>query len=213
LKVVIVSDTHDQHEALGVLRGDVLIHCGDSGIGYQRNAGEVERLDDWFGRQDFRHILVIGGNHDHQLQARARMQRPVLRNAAYLQDDGMTIDGILFYGAPWTPELVGWAYYLPQDQMRRKWDLIPDNTDVLITHTPPSGILDRNSHGKACGCPDLQRRVAELRPRVHCFGHVHASAGILRTPLTTYVNAAMVNSRYEIVHRPCELELSARARP
>jgi predicted phosphodiesterase len=70
MKVVIVSDTHNRHEDLGVLRGDVLIHCGDNGIGFERETGEVERLDDWFGRQDFQRILCIGGNHDFQMQER-----------------------------------------------------------------------------------------------------------------------------------------------
>jgi Icc-related predicted phosphoesterase len=207
MKVVIVSDTHNRHEDLGVLRGDVLIHCGDSGIGFERETGEVERLDDWFGRQDFQRILCIGGNHDFQMQERAAAGKPVFRNATYLQDAGISFGGLNFYGAPWTPELMGWAFYLPPESMRERWAAIPDRTDILITHTPPFGVLDRNSEAKACGCLDLRLRLEDLRPRIHCFGHIHASAGKVEARGTTFVNASIVNDRYEIVHRPQEFNL------
>jgi Icc-related predicted phosphoesterase len=207
MRLVIISDTHNQHEDLGVLHGDVLIHCGDSGMGFERSVGEVDRLDEWFGRQDFKQILCIGGNHDFQLQERVGNREPVLRNAVYLQDEGISFGGVHFYGAPWTPELAGWAFYLPPELMRAKWASIPACTDVLITHTPPFGVLDRNSQAKACGCPDLRQRTAELRPRIHCFGHIHASGGQVELKGTTYVNASMVSSRYRIIHRPYEFDL------
>jgi Icc-related predicted phosphoesterase len=110
--------------------------------------------------------------------------------------------GLTFYGTPWVPELEGWAFYLPPTNMRQKWDLIPESTDVLITHSPPYGVLDRNRRGKSCGCPDLLRRVLEVRPRIHCFGHIHASAGTLELNGTTFVNASVVNSQYEIARGP-----------
>ena len=175
MRLVIISDTHNQHEELGVLHGDVLIHCGDIGNGFARTVGEVDRLDDWFRRQDFKQILCIGGNHDFQLEERVGTRDPVLRNALYLQDEGVSFGGVYFYGAPWTPELATWAFYLPPEMMRAKWASIPQRTDILITHTPPLEVLDRNRHGRACGCPDLRWRLADLHPRIHCFGHVHAS--------------------------------------
>jgi len=95
----------------------------------------------------------------------------------------------------------------PPDMMRAKWDLIPERTDILITHTPPLDVLDRNRHGRACGCPDLGWRLTDLHPRIHCFGHVHASGGVLEIGGTTYVNASMVDSSYKIARRPYEFDL------
>jgi predicted phosphodiesterase len=207
MKIVIISDTHEKHEELGALRGDVLVHCGDSGYGLGTSAGSVDRLDDWFGRQAFELILCIGGNHDFELQEAVGVRYPVFRNAVYLQDESLRYKGLSFYGAPWVPELANWAYYLAPSEMREKWELIPKGTDVLITHSPPLGILDRNRRGKSCGCPDLLRRVVEVSPRIHCFGHVHASAGVLQLKGTTFLNASMVNSQYQIVGRPSELYL------
>jgi Icc-related predicted phosphoesterase len=207
MRIVIISDTHTQHEKLGRLSGDVLIHCGDSANGFKRSPDAVRKLDDWFGQQDFDRILCTGGNHDVEMEDLSGAGTPVLRNAEFLQDRSLHHRGVHFYGAPWTPELAGWAFYLPACEMRDKWALIPTQVDVLITHTPPAGILDRNRSGRSCGCPDLAERLLDLRPQLHCFGHVHASAGTVEINATTYVNASMVNSQYQIAHRPYEFDL------
>ena len=100
-----------------------------------------------------------------------------------------------------------WAYYLDDDELRGRWELIPDEVEVLITHTPPFGILDRNSSGRNCGCRELQRRLLDLHPRIHCFGHIHASAGTTSMNGTTFINASMVNRRYEVARAPVEIEI------
>ena len=75
--------------------------------------------------------------------------------------------------------------------MRARWDAIPVDLDVLITHTPPRGTLDRRSSGAPIGCEQLAAALPRVRPRVHLFGHVHASGGQERTVgPTTFVNAA-----------------------
>ena len=100
-----------------------------------------------------------------------------------------------------------WAYYLDDDALRSRWELIPNDVEILITHTPPYGVLDRNTAGRNCGCRELHNRLLDLHPRVHCFGHIHASAGTTSLNGTTYVNASMVNRRYEIAHQPIELNV------
>lgn len=209
MRIVVISDTHNLHKGLGVLRGDVLIHCGDGLNGFTQSARDLDELDEWFGRQEFDRIFCIGGNHDFELEARVGRRTRVLQNAEYLQDESRHYGGLTFYGAPWTPELEGWAFYLPYDAMRAKWELIPDQTDVLITHTPPMHVLDQNRHGRHCGCPELQRRLVDLKPRIHCFGHIHASAGTLDLRGTTFVNASMVNSQYELSRRPYQFDIQA----
>ena len=118
MKLVIVSDTHGRHDELGILRGDVLIHCGDSGNGFSRQSDDVDGLDAWFGRQEFERILCIGGNHDFDMQARAERGGPVLRNAEYLQDQVHEYRSVRFYGSPWTPELVEW----PNETAQVAWE-------------------------------------------------------------------------------------------
>ena len=202
MRLVIVSDTHGRHEELGILEGNVLIHCGDACDGFKRDPRDIDRLDRWFGRQQFDEILCIGGNHDFAFEERAAIGARVLENAVFLIDAKFEYRGVRFYGSPWTPELIGWAFYLDPEQAKVRWSQIPADTDVLITHSPPAGILDANRSGRRCGCPHLAERVETVRPSLHCFGHVHASAGRQLRAGTLYMNASMVNSQYQIAHSP-----------
>ncbi|KMW57491.1 hypothetical protein AIOL_002456 [Candidatus Rhodobacter oscarellae] len=124
-----------------------------------------------------------------------------------LHDTSVTISGVKFYGAPWVPELSRHAFYANERALRAAWLKIPADVDVLITHTPPAGVLDVSSRGQSLGCPLLAGRVKALGPRLHCFGHVHASAGVQVQESTTFVNATSVNSALEIANLPFEFEL------
>lgn len=207
MKVVVISDTHNQHDALGTLRGDLLIHCGDFGMGFGPPGREIERLDAWFATQQFGAIVCIGGNHDFATQQRAALGRPVFRNARYLQDETFEFDGHKLYGSPWVPELVDWAFHAEPAALQRHWNAIPSDTDILVTHTPPRGLLDRNSSGRSCGCPLLRDRLRALQLKLHCFGHIHASAGMLTRGDTQFVNAAVVDRGYRVVRGPVAVVL------
>ena len=207
MKLIIISDTHGKHDSLGKLSGDVLIHCGDIGIGSRPTLDQVLDLDAWFGTQDFQLKLCIGGNHDFALQSSARHNPSLFKNAEYLEDRAVAFGDLLFYGAPWIPDLKDWAYYLDDTELRARWAKIPSETDVLITHTPPSGFLDRNSSGRSCGCIALRERVMQVKPRLHCFGHIHASAGTAVDQGTIFVNAAVVDRTYKIARPPIEIHL------
>jgi Icc-related predicted phosphoesterase len=212
MRIVVVSDTHARHEELGVVTADVLIHCGDGCDGFRRDPADVDRLDDWFSRQQVDLVLAIGGNHDFEIERRSRASRPVFSHAVYLEDRCYEYQGCTFYGAPWTPELSGWAFFQDGKTMREKWASVPSGIDVLITHTAPYGILDRNRHGRSLGCRDLLDRLPVIRPRLHVFGHNHASAGAARIGPTLHVNASMVNSRCAISQKPIHIDLEVGAR-
>ena len=112
-----------------------------------------------------------------------------------------------FYGAPWGPDLHGWAVHRDADALAEKWAAIPDGTDVLITHTSPDGILDHTSRSRHCGCRALAWRIESVSHRLHCFGHVRASTGVFVEGATTYVSAAMADRRYEIARPALMIEL------
>ena len=209
MRVAIISDTHGLHEQLGVLEGDVLIHCGDFCDGFKKDARAVSAVDAWFARQQFEVILCVGGNHDFVAEDRVRTGKPVFDNAVWLEDTEYVHQGVKFYGAPWIPQLQGWAFYQTSDGLREKWSMIPDDTDVLITHTPPFGILDQpRSRNTNCGCPELLERVEAIKPRFHVFGHNHASAGVHETESTTFVNASVVDSNFKIARPEVVLEVT-----
>ena len=207
MKLTVISDTHGNHDRLGRLRGDVLIHCGDMFNMFRQSHEDFHRMDAWFGEQDFDLILCIGGNHDVELQKRSLHTQQPFRNAVYLENSAFEFEGIRFFGAPWIPGLCGQAFFVEDEALPEKWSAIPPDVDVLITHTPPDGILDLSSSGLQLGCPHLRSALERTTPTVHCFGHVHASSGTHSNGTTTFVNAALVNSRYQLRHPPYELEL------
>lgn len=204
MRLTVISDTHGEHEKLGVLSGEVLIHCGDMSNLFDSRVDDLERLDDWFGRQRFDLILCTGGNHDFALQERSGSGSNPFENAVYLEDRSYVHDGVTFYGAPWIPDLRDQAFFKGPRELARKWSAIPRGTDVLITHVPPAGRLDVSSRGFQLGCPHLLGRVRAVSPRVHCFGHVHASSGVMEVGRTVFINAAVVDSRYRLARGPHE---------
>ncbi len=207
MRIVLISDTHGRHEELGILSGDVLIHCGDSCEGFDTDGARLDSIDRWFAKQRFGQIFCIGGNHDFAAQERHANGGNVFEHAIFLQDQAHIFDGTMFYGAPWLPDLSGWAYFLPDDERIRKWNLIPRNTDVLITHSPPFGILDLPRNGENVGCSYLRTAVMEVNPKLHAFGHVHASAGRTTIGETTFVNASVIDSSDVMQHAPITVDL------
>jgi len=209
LKIVATSDSHGLHRKYGQLpKGDVLIHAGDT-----CNSGKLSDLSDfvlWLDKQEFEHKIVIAGNHDRCLQDKSAAAENLLKGkCTYLLDSSVEIEGFKFYGSPWQPEFNNWAFNLPRggEELKNKWDLIPDDTDILITHGPPQGILDVANDGFVCGCEHLAARILEVRPKYHIFGHVHEGYGMRRRDdeYTTYVNVARCTHNYKPINEPVEL--------
>lgn len=192
MRLVLISDTHGYHDRLEVPEGDVLVHAGD--LSKHGRLTELAEFDAWLGKLPHTHKIVIAGNHDFAFERDPKSARHWMRHCTYLQDSGVTIDGVTFWGSPWQPWFFDWAFNLPRGKdLAKVWAKIPTGTDVLITHGPPAGIRDKNTGGEAVGCVDLLERVQAVRPRLHVFGHIHESAGVEEIDGTTFVNAACMN--------------------
>ena len=190
MRIVCVSDTHGWHRDLAVPDGDLLVHAGD--VTRKGELDTVADFDRWLGSLPHRHKVVICGNHDFCFQEQPHAARALLTTAVYLEDNSVTLGGLTVYGSPWQPWFGGWAFNLPRGpELAAVWAKIPDRTDILITHGPPAGILDRTHRGDNVGCADLLARVLEVRPRLHVFGHIHEAAGLLDLDGTTFVNASV----------------------
>ena len=207
MKITVISDTHNLHRRFNQLEGDVLIHCGDMFNLWDKDPSQIAELDEWFSQQKFDLILCTGGNHDHALEDYIQQNANPFKHAVFLQDASYQYKGVNFYGAPWVPDLSSHAFYQSSRDLVTKWSKIPVETDVLITHTPPSGILDRSSRGLELGCEFLSRELIRVAPKLHCVGHVHASPGMLKQGRTTYINASSVNSQIELVRKPLVFEI------
>ncbi len=205
LTLVVISDTHGMHDRIEAPEGDVLVHCGDWSM--RGHLSELRAFNGFLERQPHRHKIVIAGNHDFCMQHRAEEARALLTAAHYLQDERLRIEDIQFYGSPWQPWFHDWAFNLARGEtIAQKWELIPGDTDVLITHGPPHGILDRAYTGERVGCEELLLRVRDLGPSLHLFGHIHEDRGYRREGDTLFVNASICDIRYRPVQKPFRLE-------
>jgi len=209
MQIVAISDTHGKHRDLQPLpKGDVLIHSGDVSRG-----GTKEQITDflkWFAAQNHTHKIFIAGNHDFFFeQANPEEINSIIPDGViYLNDSGMKINGVQFWGSPITPWFNNWAFNRDRgDEIKKHWELIPDDTNVLITHGPPFGILDETVYGNRTGCEDLLLRVDQVKPKFHIFGHIHEDYGNFKKGETSFVNASVLDDWYVMKNQPKILKI------
>jgi Icc-related predicted phosphoesterase len=219
-KITCISDTHNKHKQLdGFLPGgDVLLHAGDmTGRGYKK---EIENFTKWYdGLDQYDTKLFIAGNHDFGFQNHHQEMKGMLtayKNIDYLQDELIMlgegeldyIDMVKIWGTPWQPEFYNWAFNLPRGEaLKEKWDMIPQNIDILLVHGPPHGKLDfvpRNNEN--VGCVDMMNKIKEIKPKIVVFGHIHEGFGYVFDGNTHYINAAVLDGNYIFKNKPVTFE-------
>jgi Icc-related predicted phosphoesterase len=213
-KITAISDTHTKHEKLnGFLPGGDMLICGGD-ITSRGYLTEIENFLKWFDKIDnYDHKIFIAGNHDFGFQDQPNETNGLLtkyKTVDYLQDELLLVgngdyeDMVKVWGTPWQPEFHNWAFNLPRGQaLKEKWDMITVGTDILVTHGPAFGKLDYVAYdGKNVGCEDLLFKVQEIKPKIHVFGHIHEGYGYVFDGHTHYINAAVLNGRYEFRNKP-----------
>jgi len=212
-KITFISDTHNKHKHLtskgmgNILgSGDILVHAGDCTSMGQKH--EINEFLKWFSNTEFEHKIFIAGNHDFGFEEQTDIAQEYKNlGITYLFDNDITIDGIKFYGSPWQPEFHNWAFNLPRgEELAAKWEKIPDDVDILITHGPAYGILDYAPIGGHVGCEELYRKIAEVKPKIHVCGHIHDGYGQKTMGGIEFLNASVLNDRYEYAHKPIVVE-------
>ena len=183
MKILQISDTHNRHRQLTNLpEADVIVHCGD----FADNGTEEEVLDflNWYIDLPYKYKIFVTGNHDLCLWD-AKDIEDLPENVFFLQDRGVTIEGVKFFGI---------AY-------NHSERLIPEGTDIVITHEPPIMMLEESA-GIHWGDVPLFKRIMEVRPRYHLFGHAHESCGTLKQDDIIFSNGAILDDFYHISHQP-----------
>ena len=213
-KITIISDTHGKHYEItdDLSGGDILIHCGDF-MNSGRYVVEAREFLNWFEEiEGYTHKIFIAGNHDIIFENDPKLALALTsayKNITYLQDSFIEVEGLKIYGSPWQPEFYNWAFNLPRGAaLKAKWDLIPEDTDILVTHGPPMGFNDQvNGKGESLGCYDLKQRVLDIKPKLHCFGHIHSGCGIVPEDSTKFINTSVLNESYEYTQKPINIML------
>ena len=204
MKLVFLSDTHNQHQKLTrqIPLGDVLVHCGD--FTNRGTAIEVLSFLEWYGNLPHKHKIFIAGNHDFFFEdiTKDTIESVLPNNVIYLENSGIEINGINFWGSPSQPIFFDWAFNKTHEELKKTWSKIPVDTDVLITHCPPHQILDKTNNGLNVGCKALKERLEIINPKINVFGHIHEAYGIEKQNETTFINASIVDENYKL-ETPC----------
>lgn len=219
-KIIILSDTHNRHNKLTIPECDFLFHCGDwTSMGHKH---EVEDFAKWLDKQPAKHVVLIPGNHELQFEKDFPNSRKWITDhcpkAHLLVDESVTLEGIKIHGSPVQPFFCDWAWnrasgkkgysinfkdYYPPD-IKPHWDMIPNDTNILLTHGPPFGILDKTTYANGdpkpdnLGCELLMNRIKELKDLdLHFFGHIHSPGGTqVHMDGVSFYNAAICDECY-----------------
>lgn len=213
-RIVCISDTHNCNEDIVVPDGDILIHSGDA-----LTSGTIDELQlflKWLTSLPHKHKVLIAGNHDWVFQLQPERAKNLMPGSVtYLQDSSANIAGLKIYGSPWQPRFFDWAFNLNRGaEMAEKWEVIPDDIDILITHGPPHRILDavpRLSGIDHAGCEELRIRVEDIaahgKLKLHVFGHIHCGYGVHDEFGVKFVNASTCDERYNPTQPPIVVDL------
>ncbi len=241
-KIMIIDCVSDLHGFTPSLPGgDLLILAGDYTAG--DTIPQWVKFLRWLKEQPYRKKVVVGGNHDGFLmisyptckeeadslaEVREFLDDEDLEGSEdfnYLCDSGIEFEGLKIWGSPWTKTFEGMnpkckAFtFDTESELLDKFELIPEDMDILITHSPPYGILDsipRGSDGSLlqAGSRALYSRLKYgVRPRLHVFGHIHEGYGKREffptwdNKMMVSVNASYVNERYKPVNSHVRIEL------
>lgn len=203
-----ISDTHTYHGLLKVPENiDIIIFSGDATIPRDKYKSKEEMLDfiEWFASLDIKYKIFVAGNHDVCIERGLITEVDfVNRGIIYLYNEEVIIEHLKIFGSPITPTFgEGWAFNKNRYRIHEIWDLISPDTDIIVTHGPPKGILDlsydRENNLEMCGDLSLKKKIKEIEPKLVCFGHIHncdniINAGTLKQSdhSTIYSNGSVV---------------------
>jgi len=204
----LISDTHNGHKKLVLPNADILIHSGDfTSMGHEH---EVKAFLKWFSKVgDFKYRIFIAGNHDWLFDTSKGLAKSLIpSNLIYLEDDGVEVLGLNIYGTPVSPVFFDWAFMKEEFRLKDHWEAVPDDTDILITHCPPKGILDFVGCDYT-GSSTLYYEVTNrIKPLVSVFGHIHDKHGVIEFDGTHYINACNANVHNKIEYPPIHIGIN-----
>lgn len=224
MKILTISDTHSLHHKIQkdyFVDADMIIHAGDcTNVGYLE---EIKTFLEWFDSLPYKYKIFTAGNHDFGFEQKPDEVRKLLDNypnIIYLQDSNIEIEGIKIHGSPQTPYFHNWAFNCARNQqdslnykkplIKQYWDMIPSDTNVLITHGPPYGIGDFVPYngGEFVGCKDLLDTIYNLPDlKLHVSGHIHCGYGKIFKDNKMFINASCCNERYNPIQKPIIFEI------
>jgi Icc-related predicted phosphoesterase len=207
MKIIALSDTHRHEFEISIPECDILIHAGDCDI---YNLEQLIKLNTWFNLQPAKHKIFVAGNHDLLLEKlHPDFIQTILPSCYYLQNKTIEIEGLKIYGSPYSPIFMNWAFMKQENELKQIYDTIPNDADIIISHTMPYSILDQVlPRMESVGSVSLRNRIQKVMPQIFIGGHLHAQGGENYTDyITDYYNVSVLNDNYKLVNPLTVIEI------
>ena len=206
MKIVCISDTHAKWKNLIIPECDLLISTGD--FSFRGEIHLVNEFHKWLNKQPAKHIISVMGNHETWVEQNFQLAKEMAiaecPRVHFIAEGLIEIEGFKIWCSAITPYFFNWAWNrFRGEEIKRHWDIIPDDIDILATHGPAYDILDKDPQGNPVGCEELSKRIENLTNlKVHTFGHLHESYGSIEKNGVLYINASICNDQYKPVNKP-----------
>ncbi len=224
-RIVCISDIHSSQEYMKYVipKGTLLIFSGDASL--KGTKEEVENFLAWFENLKFKYKIFCPGNHDfffdtkwkaitekgakrhtHKVQSDKAVKKVLDKypSIIYLNDSGVEIEGAKIWCSAITPWFNDWAFNRSRgEDIQKHWDLIPKDTNILITHGPAMGILDMTRRGEYVGCENLLTTIKTLKDlKLHVCGHIHENYGMIEDGGVKFINASICDVDLSPINKP-----------
>lgn len=215
VKIACISDLHSKIDEVIISKVDLLLIAGDLCPAYHSDILSIDLqarwlqkdFPYWFLVQPVKECVAIFGNHCW-IGEKARHRIPVMPdNFRYIQDESIELFGLKIYGTAWSLPFNNWAFNLPEERLEIYWDNISDDTDILLCHCPPYGIMDTAIGGISIGSKTLLARIMKIKPKMVVFGHCHNEYGIIEKDGIKFVNCSVLDEKYTMARKPIYLEM------
>lgn len=202
-KIVAISDLHGNLPEIPAC--DILLIAGDI---CPNGSSQQSWLDGPFRKwlEGIKgEVFACAGNHDFIFQESPHSVPNLPWH--YLEDESAEYMGLKIYGTPWQKRFGDWAFNLDESDLASRWDQIPDDTDILVTHGPPLYFGDLVERGTHEGSPSLLKRIVQISPKLVVFGHIHNGRGEYLHNDVMMANVTLLNESYKMVYPPWTYEI------
>ena len=213
MKLICFSDTHlnSLPELLKGQEADLFIFAGDA-----LSRGDWREWRQFYSdlklvRKQCKDFVTVFGNHDFYVEENPQLVREELADIGIhlLMGEEVTIQGLRIYGEPHVPQFYDWAFMKSEEKLVYVYDQIPEGLDILVTHGPAYGILDKNARGEYCGSVSLKNKLFSMeRPaKIHISGHLHESWGYFDSGKIKHYNVSILDDNYMWTNSVTEIEI------
>jgi Icc-related predicted phosphoesterase len=218
MKIICLSDTHGYLPEI-TDKCDIILHAGDfcpNIYGPNNNFFDAQyqfnwikdKYIPWIKTLKTQYFVISSGNHDFVAEFFNLREKGFWpKNCFYLENSVIEVLGLKIFGTPYSLPFFDWAFNRTEEQIKSALDVIEKDTDIIISHGPPFCVGDKTIRGINTGSKALLNRALEIKPKICLFGHIHEANCLIEKEGIRFVNASILDEKYEVKFKPYTFEI------